>query len=767
VGTVVDAALLNAVLVVPLALLAAVGARLVRRPAVAHALWLLVLLKLLTPPLLSVPIPWADEEAPAVVALPPDRVEPLPPDEPASADAEPPELVTPDLPVSTLAWPPWQTVVGVLWLTGSVSWLLLAGRRLYQFRRWLGHTSSADAELQHRTRRLAGVIGLTRCPSVWTTSAPLSPMVWALFGPPRLLLPSGLWGRLDEDQRDALLLHELAHLRRGDHLVRWLELFALGLYWWHPVAWWARRELREAEEQCCDAWAVWALPEAAPAYAAALVEAAAFLSAARSPLPAVASGIGHVRCLKRRLTMILRANPPRSLSWTGLVVLFVLGVVLLPLGVSGADRPPAKPVAADEPPDDFLNQVRARGEVEREQADAMLAEFNTLYKLGRYAEAEKVAQNIVKLAPDDPRAQAALALSRAMQRPAPPPARVADDEPARREQLERARDEVELLEAQLAAKRAACEAAMASLARSKERVKVAEREAANGPGKKSAIIEAVKEVDLQTAQIRIREAELLEPEVRLKQAMRRFQALEQATAPKSKAPAPAADDDRLREVERKLEQLLREVERLRRPTPRKESNRGGTDPEAVAINIRKFQIPIAIDPDRSAQIRELLLFVSDDRGASWRQAASATPTDKHFSFRAPGDGEYWFNLCTVNKEGVRDPQTPQGHPPANKVIVDTVPPAITLRVARRGADLEVMWTVQDKNPGTRPVKLTYTARAEPTETITVPVTAEGETSGREGQVVFRPAKAGTLLLRLTAEDRAGNSGFAEAEVPAE
>jgi len=41
---------------------------------------------------------------------------------------------------------------------------------------------------------------------------------------------------------------------------RRLELAALGLYWWHPAAWWARRELREAEEQRCDAGVVAALP---------------------------------------------------------------------------------------------------------------------------------------------------------------------------------------------------------------------------------------------------------------------------------------------------------------------------------------------------------------------------------------------------------------------------------------------------------------------------------------------------------------------------
>ena len=93
-------------------------------------------------------------------------------------------------------------------------------------------------------------------------------MVWVpLAGPPHLVLPEELWGRLDAAQQDAVLAHELAHLKRRDHWVRRLEALACGLYWWDPVAWWAHREVERAEERCCDAWVLWALPAAAEAYA--------------------------------------------------------------------------------------------------------------------------------------------------------------------------------------------------------------------------------------------------------------------------------------------------------------------------------------------------------------------------------------------------------------------------------------------------------------------------------------------------------------------
>ena len=59
-----------------------------------------------------------------------------------------------------------------------------------------------------------------------------------------------------QEQRDAVLIHELAHLKRRDHWVRRLEAVVLGLDWWNPVAWWARREIEKAEEECCNAWIV-------------------------------------------------------------------------------------------------------------------------------------------------------------------------------------------------------------------------------------------------------------------------------------------------------------------------------------------------------------------------------------------------------------------------------------------------------------------------------------------------------------------------------
>ncbi|HMC65547.1 MAG TPA: M56 family metallopeptidase, partial [Gemmataceae bacterium] len=189
-----------------------------------------------------------------------------------------------------------------------------------------------------------------------------------------------------------LLTHELAHLRRSDHWVRGLEFLATGLYWWHPVVWWARREIREAEEQCCDAWVVWALPAAAKAYALALVETVDFLAEARPVLPPVASGIGHIHTLKRRLTMIMRGTTPRALTWGGLVAVLGLATTLLPLTPTWGQTDPRR---------DNVEEQRRRAEealkqaeMQRQQAEqARRQALEQLEQLRRREQDDKVRRN--------------------------------------------------------------------------------------------------------------------------------------------------------------------------------------------------------------------------------------------------------------------------------------------------------------------------------------------------------------------------------------
>lgn len=345
--TVLRIGLSNAVIGAALAILAAGAGRILRRPAAAHLLWVLVLIKLLTPPLWTVPVRFSSAPVPAshqvpveISAAQDDFVAPAVRHEELSAESV--------NPINHIT----RSAVG-LWALGSLTCLLVTALRLRQFREVLSVATAAPDDLQRQTRNLASRLGMRRCPSVWLVPGRICPMVFAGLHRPRLLLPMDLCQRLTPDQQSTLLLHELAHLRRGDHLIRLLELAATIAYWWNPIVWWARHELREAEEQCCDAWVTWTMPAEAHQYASALVDAVDFACQSiprfGPRLPLLASGIGEFGHLQRRLVMILQCNGNRKIGWSGTVCACVLAA-LLPLSFTRADdaKAPAKTQAPAE-----------------------------------------------------------------------------------------------------------------------------------------------------------------------------------------------------------------------------------------------------------------------------------------------------------------------------------------------------------------------------------------------------------------------------------
>jgi len=224
----------------------------------------------------------------------------------------------------------WTTALLGMWLAGSALWFALATFRLVGFGRLIRRAEPAPEYLQAAVRQLAARFGLRRYPDVHVLAARVPPLLWRTRRRTLIVLPSDLVGQLGRTEQTALVAHELAHYRRGDHLIRWAEAAILGLYWWHPVVWWARRRLHQAEEQCCDAWVLWALPGEAKRYAHTLVTAVDFLSASRSALPAMASGMEQIGTLRRRLEMILSRSLRRRMSWLGFAAVLTAAVLVLP-----------------------------------------------------------------------------------------------------------------------------------------------------------------------------------------------------------------------------------------------------------------------------------------------------------------------------------------------------------------------------------------------------------------------------------------------------
>jgi beta-lactamase regulating signal transducer with metallopeptidase domain len=403
--TLVDIGLRNAALAIPIGLLALLVGLLLRKPALAHLLWVLVLFRLVMPAMWNVTVPRptmqfresaseqvasAEMNAAVQSSESPDEQQPSALQSASGMPAEPTGVAQHPLQTATVnptssigedssqepgeaksvgateaplhqtqrlpaLLSTWRGVVGCIWLLCSGLLAAVTTVRLVRFCLALRKSLPAPDSVQAIVRQLGRRLEINRVPRVRIVNARVSPMLYGFFGQPVLILPEPLWSRLDRDQQAALLTHELAHYRRGDHWVRVLELISGVLFWWHPLYWIARRQLRETEEQCCDAWVVWALPDLRRNYATAIVDTVGFLSEGRSQLPALASGIGEVRHLRRRLTMIMRGSTPRRLPRMLLASLLGGGLAFATLGTTWASDdprsdPPAPPREVNEPP---------------------------------------------------------------------------------------------------------------------------------------------------------------------------------------------------------------------------------------------------------------------------------------------------------------------------------------------------------------------------------------------------------------------------------
>ncbi len=341
-GTLLHFALANALLATILAGVVYLLGKRLRHPPLMHALWVLVLLKFVAPPMLHWPLPDFPSDAAPVAA---ETSEPDFSGEtlPAAATVEIGSVgeMTAAEPAPALdfnsACRGLLSALPMIWLLGALICLGLYWRRRSQLRQLLRHARPAPEDWQEQARALAARLGLRRCPTVLTVPGRVPPMVVFGFGGPRIVLPNELVGSLGTNRRAALLLHELAHLRRGDRWIRWLEMLVRILYWWYPPVAWIGRQLRVAEEQCCDSLVVTTLPEGRQEYAAVLLDTVDFVGAALSSRAyREALAMSSFLSLKRRVTMVLRESFSSRLSPRMVLVVAGLALLVLPFGLSFA-----------------------------------------------------------------------------------------------------------------------------------------------------------------------------------------------------------------------------------------------------------------------------------------------------------------------------------------------------------------------------------------------------------------------------------------------
>lgn len=226
----------------------------------------------------------------------------------------------------------WTTLAAMIWIVG----LLIMGTRQaggwWLTRRLASSGASAVSPwLTERAEDIARRMGIRNGVRIFGSWAAKTPMVIGCWRPV-ILVPAALVSGLAVAQLEAILAHELAHVRRYDPLVNILQSVLETLLYYHPAVWWLSRRVRMEREFCCDDLAMGYTGDELE-YAEALARVAAFGAA---PMQAVAaSGQGERSLLHRVRRVLGMENPVRTATRSvlsallaGLLLVVLVGTVV-------------------------------------------------------------------------------------------------------------------------------------------------------------------------------------------------------------------------------------------------------------------------------------------------------------------------------------------------------------------------------------------------------------------------------------------------------
>ena len=320
-------------------------------PVARHALWVLVLIKFITPPLVVWPWVAPDPFGLAVAGAVSPALEPIALTREPLADVitRSPQPAVETVSRSVDTNPPSRGVTFWLlaaWIAGSVCLLGIELLRLARLIRRVRAAGPADPAIVKRVAVLSQQLGLRQRLDVRELPGSTSPVVWCV-GRPVLLWPADLPADATDACIDGLIVHELAHIERRDHIVGWIELVAGVAWWWNPLFWFVRSALREQAELACDAWVISALPNGRRAYAESLLTLSSIAgpsTMSKSMAAVIGVRASSRRVLERRLVMIMKGRAPLRLPSVGLFTLAVVAAATLPAWAT-ADQQAQQPRA--------------------------------------------------------------------------------------------------------------------------------------------------------------------------------------------------------------------------------------------------------------------------------------------------------------------------------------------------------------------------------------------------------------------------------------
>lgn len=345
------------------------------RAVVRYWIWMLVLVKLVLPTGLNFPASpsyYLDRDFDEILAVPfhaPEyRLSPMDTlipdgtiDYPVSSDgagliaststASTPAIVSnPFVPVASAAKTPaasaqgvasyaesmtplsWQGLLFLIWLAVVVSAFVFLFKRVLFVKHLIKVSRSPDASLVKRLEKCRQQMGVRGPIRVRIIPLATPPAVCGLFHP-TVLMPDHLLKELNETQLQSILVHELAHVQRGDLWISLMQTLLQISYFYHPLLWIANYVIRTVREKAVDEMVLVALREDADDYPRTLLNVSQ-LTFNRPTFSLRLIGVAESKNeLIARIKHIAARPVPKTarLGLMGMVVLIVLAFTLLPM----------------------------------------------------------------------------------------------------------------------------------------------------------------------------------------------------------------------------------------------------------------------------------------------------------------------------------------------------------------------------------------------------------------------------------------------------
>lgn len=216
----------------------------------------------------------------------------------------------------------------VIWIAGSVAviaiWCVRWRRISATICQATPMRDGAELEILGRLERAAGTA--TQLP-ILSSATTLEPGVFGIFRPV-LLWPERISERLTPPQLEAVLTHELCHVRRQDNLAAAIHMLVEALFWFHPVVWWMGARLIDERERACDEQ-VLEFGGQREVYAESILKVCEFCVG--SPLACVAGVTGSD--LKKRMVHIMSDHIGRKLDFTRKLLIATAAVLAIAIPV--------------------------------------------------------------------------------------------------------------------------------------------------------------------------------------------------------------------------------------------------------------------------------------------------------------------------------------------------------------------------------------------------------------------------------------------------